>query len=99
MPNTSGSVHEFETNVLFDSAIAGRLYPIPLDAPAHQDPKELPLSLREALTVKKATPGMGEEGMKALSLMLAGMTTGERTACFKVRFSPCICSSLSALPR
>ncbi|TKA54278.1 hypothetical protein B0A53_03370 [Rhodotorula sp. CCFEE 5036] len=83
MPNTSGSVHEFETNVLFDSAIAGRLYPIPLDAPAHQDPKELPLSLREALTVKKATPGMGEEGMKALSLMLAGMTTGERTACFK----------------
>ena len=85
MPNTSGSVQEFETNVLFDSAIAGRLYPIPLDAPAHQDPKELPLSLREALTVKKATPGMGEEGMKALSLMLAGMTTGERTACFKVR--------------
>ena len=99
MPNTSGSVKEFETNVLFDSAIAGRLYPITLDAPAHQDPKELPLSLREALTVKKATPGMGEEGMKALSLMLAGMTTGERTACFKVRSFLWIRSSLFALPR
>jgi hypothetical protein len=45
--------------------LAGRLYPIPLDAPAHQDPKELPLSLREALTVKKATPGMGRHGMSA----------------------------------
>ncbi|GAA5989683.1 hypothetical protein JCM10908_000586 [Rhodotorula pacifica] len=83
MPNTSGSVKEFETNVIFDAAVAGRLYPIPLDKPAHQDPKEFPKSLRDALTVKKATPGMGEEGIKALALMLAGLTTGERTACWR----------------
>lgn len=73
-------------DVLFGPSVAGRYYPIPPASPTWTHHTVVNSWLDEAMSGNGpagqgtgAVGGKGEEGIRALSLMLAGLTAGDRT--------------------
>ncbi|BGP40028.1 hypothetical protein JCM10449v2_003986 [Rhodotorula kratochvilovae] len=77
-----------ETEVLFAGAVAGRYYPLTLPSGSTNETIEAVNARLEEATDGQgvwqdgqgATGGKGEEGIKALALLLGGMAAGDRTA-------------------
>ncbi|GAA6002284.1 hypothetical protein JCM10207_001046 [Rhodosporidiobolus poonsookiae] len=93
--SASNTLASLETDVIFSSSVAGRLYPLHPNWPEQQDPKMLVPWLEDARDGvhwwtkekgKGAKGGWGEEGLNALKVVLAGVSGTERTAGIKAEF-------------